>query len=87
MQRSVPHGDSSNLASEQRLMVDLSALSDGGNEGAALNSNSDKQLRLLLQIMKSFGKSEFSELTDAQKRFLKSELIRFLSQSKTVQSD
>ncbi|CUS21113.1 LAQU0S02e06150g1_1 [Lachancea quebecensis] len=41
----------------------------------------DKKLKVILQIMREFGVNEFSQLTDAQKQFVRQEMIKFLSKS------
>ncbi|SCU98390.1 LADA_0H12706g1_1 [Lachancea dasiensis] len=47
---------------------------------------SDRKTRMIVQIIKQFGKTEFGQLSDTQKAYLKSSILRFVTNTEAKQT-
>ncbi|SCV02685.1 LAME_0H04148g1_1 [Lachancea meyersii CBS 8951] len=59
------------------------------NKFSVLDSRSglDRQTRMIIKIIKQFGKNEFSQLTEAQKTYLRNAVVKFVAKLDVNPSD
>ncbi|SCV00298.1 LANO_0F06172g1_1 [Lachancea nothofagi CBS 11611] len=50
-------------------------------------SGTDRQTRMIVKIIKQFGKSEFSQLTDTQKGYLRNAVLKFVADAEANRAD